>query len=156
MREKKRRSDRATRAPMRSPGRPPVAQRDHQVRFWREIAQGHSSECSAQLAGVSSPVGSRWFREAGGMPPIDLAPRSGRYLSFAEREEIALALAGGKGVCEIARQLDRHPSTISREIRRNAATRGGYFEYRARRDPTGQLRRCPPRRRRPTTDRGIR
>lgn len=36
------------------------------------------------------PVGSRWFRHAGGMPPISLAPLSGRYLSFAEREEIAI------------------------------------------------------------------
>jgi IS30 family transposase len=56
---------------------------------------------------------------------------SGRYLSFAEREEIALLRAGGFGVREIARQLGRSPSTISRELRRNAATRGGGLEYRA-------------------------
>lgn len=43
--------------------------------------------------GVSTPVGSRWFREGGGMPPLPLAPPSGRYLSFAEREEIALLMA---------------------------------------------------------------
>jgi len=56
---------------------------------------------------------------------------SGRYLSFAEREEIALLRAQGCGVREIARQLGRSPSTISRELRRNAATRGGGLEYRA-------------------------
>jgi IS30 family transposase len=56
---------------------------------------------------------------------------SGRYLSFAEREEIAILRAGGCGVREIGRQLGRSPSTISRELRRNAATRGGRLEYRA-------------------------
>ena len=58
-------------------------------------------------------------------------PVSGRYLSFAEREEIALCRAQGRGVCEIARRLGRAASTISRELRRNAATRGGGLDYRA-------------------------
>jgi IS30 family transposase len=66
------------------------------------------------------------------MAPLScLAPLSGRYLSLAEREEIALLGARGCGVREIARQLGRSPSTISRELRRNAATRGGRLEYRA-------------------------
>ncbi len=65
------------------------------------------------------------------MPSISLAAPSGRYLSFAEREEIAIVRARGRGVREIARQLGRSPSTISRELRRNAATRSGGFEYRA-------------------------
>jgi IS30 family transposase len=65
------------------------------------------------------------------MPSVTLAPLSGRYLSFAEREEIAILRARGCGVREIARQLGRSPSTISRELRRNAATRGGGLEYRA-------------------------
>lgn len=56
---------------------------------------------------------------------------TGRYLSFAEREEIALARARGDGVREIAARLGRAASTISRELRRNAATRGGGVEYRA-------------------------
>jgi IS30 family transposase len=55
----------------------------------------------------------------------------GRYLSFAEREEIALLRARGEGVREIARQLGRSPSTISRELRRNAGTRSGRLTYRA-------------------------
>jgi IS30 family transposase len=65
------------------------------------------------------------------MPSVTPAPASGRYLSFAEREEIALRRARGAGVRELARQLGRSPSTISRELRRNAATRGGRLEYRA-------------------------
>jgi IS30 family transposase len=65
------------------------------------------------------------------MPTFMLDPISGRYLSFQEREEIALLKAQGAGVREIARRLGRAPSTISRELRRNAATRGGKLDYRA-------------------------
>jgi len=65
------------------------------------------------------------------MPSVTQAPLSGRYLSFAEREEIALLGAQEYGVREIARQLGRSPSRISPELRRNAATRSGGFEYRA-------------------------
>jgi IS30 family transposase len=82
-------------------------------------------------AGVSPAVGTRWFRDSGGIRPVSLAPLSGRYLSFAEREEIAILRARGCGVREIARRIGRSPSTISRELRRNAATRGGRLEYRA-------------------------
>src|SRR3712207_4646555 len=68
-------------------------------------------------------------------PPSTLArsskPPSGRYLSFAEREEIALWRAQGHGVREVARRVGRAASTISRELRRNAATRSGGLEYRA-------------------------
>ena len=124
-------ADGAVRQPMFSPGRPPVGRREHRQRFWEEVARGLSSEESAVAAGVSPAVGTRWFRECGGMPPFSLRPPSGRYLSFVEREEIAVLQARGHGVREIARQLGRAASTISRELRRNAATRGGNLEYRA-------------------------
>jgi IS30 family transposase len=116
---------------MRSPGRPPVWRREHRQEFWGLIARGVTSEQAAVDVGVSQPVGTRWFREAGGMRDVSAAPLSGRYLSFVEREEIALMRAQGAGVRRIARQLGRDPSTISRELRRNAATRGGRVEYRA-------------------------
>ena len=121
-------SDRAVRPAMRSPGRPPPPRQVEQE-FWRRIAEGMSSEDAAAAVGVSGPVGSRWFRHGGGMPPLSLAPPSGRYLSFPEREEIAVLKAQGLGVRETARRLGRHPSTISRELRRNAATRSGKLEY---------------------------
>jgi len=112
-----------------------VAQRENRRRFWAAIALGLSSEDAAIGAGVSQPVGFRWFREAGGMPPKILGrsskPRSERYLSFAEREEIALLRAQGFGVRETAQRLGRDASTISRELRHNAATRCGGLEYRA-------------------------
>lgn len=56
---------------------------------------------------------------------------SGRYLSFVEREEIALWRAQDVSVREIARRLRRSPSTISREVRCNASTRTYRLEYRA-------------------------
>jgi IS30 family transposase len=56
---------------------------------------------------------------------------SGRYLSFAEREEIALLLVHGHSLREIGRRLGRDPSTISRELDRNASTHGGKMAYRA-------------------------
>ncbi len=112
---------------MRSPGRPPVALREQFVRFWKAIAAGRTSDAAGIEAGVSPAVGVRWFRRAGGMAPSHLSknskPLSGRYLSFAEREEIAILYAQQRGVCEIARQLGRSASTVSRELRRNAATR---------------------------------
>lgn len=119
------------RGKMRSPGRPPGWQRDQYLQFWAEVAKGMSSEDAAIAVGLSSPVGCRWFRQAGGMRPNRLGPLSGRYLALAEREEIAILKAGGHGVREIARQLARSPSTISRELRRNAATRAGSSGYRA-------------------------
>jgi IS30 family transposase len=132
---RRRRSDRSGRGVSRSPGRPGVARREDRRRFWTAIAAGRSSEDAAVEVGVSPAVGVRWFREAGGMPPSTLArssrPPSGRYLSFAEREEVALWRAQGHGVREVARRLGRAASTVSRELRRNAATRGGGLEYRA-------------------------
>jgi IS30 family transposase len=73
--------------------------------------------------------------ESGGMPPSNLAPSapspSRRYLCLEEREQIALLLAQNVHLREIARRLGRAASTSSREIRRNAATRSGGFDYRA-------------------------
>src|SRR3954452_24410158 len=134
------------RPPMRSPGRPEPS-RGVQREFWRLIASGVTTVQSAEGVGVSAPVGIRWFRHAGGMAPLSLNEPSGRYLSFAEREDsrpapssvpdsrtaraIELLKAQGQGGREIARTLGRDPGTVSREPRGNAATRGGKPVYRA-------------------------
>lgn len=131
----RRRSDRALGDKLGSPGRPPVARQEHRRRFWALIAKGLSSEDAAMEVGVSPPVGFRWFRAAGGVAPSHLSPSlkppSVGHLSFAEREEIALGRAEGLGVREVARRLGRAASTVSLELRRNAATRGGALDYRA-------------------------
>ena len=94
MTDRKRRSARSGRAPLVLPGRPPVAGREEQRRFWAGIAAGLSSEDAAIGTGVPQAVGTRWFRKAGGMAPAMFGrcakPLSGRYMSLSEREELAI------------------------------------------------------------------
>jgi hypothetical protein len=114
-----------------SPGRPGIAWREDRVKFWAAVARGLKTEDAGVEAGVSSPVAYRWFRHAGGVNPCLPQSVTGRYLSFAERDDIAIWRAQKLGVGEIARRLGRHPSTISRELRRNASTRAYPPDYRA-------------------------
>jgi hypothetical protein len=114
-----------------SPGRPTVAWREDRGRFWAAISRGLKTEDAGVEAGVSSPVAYRWFRHAGGVNPALPPTVSGRYLSFPEREDIALWRAQKLGVREIARRLGPSPSTISREMRRNASTRTWRLDYKA-------------------------
>jgi IS30 family transposase len=81
------------------------------------------SDASA-AAGVARPSALGWFAEAGGVNPYELVGVSGRYLSFEEREQIALDLAAGRSQAEVARALGRSPSTISRELARNSPSQG--------------------------------
>src|SRR4029079_3315672 len=124
MERRQQQADRALRPAMRSPGRPMPARHVERA-FWRLIAQGRRTEEAALEIGVSTPVAARWFRHAGGVAALSLAEPAGRYLSFFEREEIALLKAQGQGVRAIAQEVKRDPGTISRELRRNAATRSG-------------------------------
>ena len=123
-------ADRAQRPKMRSPGRwgfPRRVERD----FWRLVAQGQRTVEAAKVVGVSQVVGVRWFRDGGGMAPMSTAETTGRYLSFGEREDIAILRAQGYGPREIGRRIGRDASTISRELRRNGATRSTNPGYRA-------------------------
>ena len=109
---------------------------------------------------MSHPVARRWFVEAGGVNPYGVGGVSGRYLSFEEREEIAVAVAAGCSRAQIARALGRHPATISRELARNSPTRAGAgaaspaacyraglaqskADERARRPKPGKIGSCP-------------
>jgi hypothetical protein len=96
------------REPMKSPGAP-SHRREIERQFWAHIKTGVTSEAAAAAVGVSSAVGTRWFRHRGGMPTF--LSISGRYLSFAEREEIALLSAKSESIRSIARKLNRSPST---------------------------------------------
>lgn len=116
---------------MRSPGRPPVGRDVRHRVFWSAVARGVRSTEAGVEAGVSPVVGTRWFRECGGVLPQSVfAVESGRYLSFDEREQIALLRAEKVGVRGIAGQLGRAASTVSRALRRNASTRGGILTSR--------------------------
>lgn len=102
----RRASHRCTRRKLCSPGRPSAWHRENRRCFWQAIARGRTSEEIAADAGISIPLGPRWFRSSGGMPPTHLAPTSplltGRFLTFSEREEIAILLAKGLGIRAIA------------------------------------------------------
>ncbi len=134
IKRKKRQSDRAQRRALPSPGRPPVVHRAERRRFWIAVAAGQSSEVAARTEGVclgSVYDGSgRWWY-ASSQLAMSAPTRSARYLSMTEREELALLRAKEHGVRESARRMKRALSRISSELRRNAATRSGGFEYRA-------------------------
>lgn len=125
-------ADRAMHPAMRSPGHPKLSARSSR-RSGSRFAKGLLAEEAAGVVGVSPAVGARWFRHGGGMRPVDIRSEvsTDRYLTFREREEIALLKAQGAGVRQIARAVGRDPWTISRELRGNAETRGGRLDYRA-------------------------
>ena len=95
-------------------------------RFWAALQRGEFITDAAAEAGTYRKKGARWMAAAGGVRPRRGRDLQGRYLSFAEREEIALSSARGESMRCIARRLGRSPATISRELRRNADRHGGY------------------------------
>jgi IS30 family transposase len=101
----------------------PALPRQLQREFWLLVRAGAEVADAAVSVGVSGTVAWRWVREGGGMPMVELSGPVGRYLSFAERENIMVWRAQGVGVREIARRLGRAASTISRELARNGAAR---------------------------------
>src|SRR6201988_2264597 len=86
--------------------------------FWAALQRGEFITDAAEAAGTYRKQGARWVVRDGGVRPRRGRDLQGRYLSFAEREEIALARAGGESMRCIARRLGRSPATISRELRR--------------------------------------
>ena len=48
------------------------------------------------------------------------------HLSIEERESLLLSIGAGKTLREIARILQRSPSTLSRELKRNCENREDY------------------------------
>jgi IS30 family transposase len=129
----------------------PISPRSVRVAFFEGIRSGLLIDAAAGLAGIAHPTALRWFADVGGVMCNAPRPGSGRYLSFAEREEIALGRAGGLSVRAIAAGLGRAPSTVGREIARNSGSRGRYrasvaedrAQQRARRPKTAKLAACP-------------
>ena len=127
---------------MAKSGRPSLP-REVRVVFWDGIRAGLGVEEAAAAAGVSRRGAWKWLREAGGVKGNGPAAVSGRYLSAAEREEIAVGLARELPVREIARRLGRSPSTVSREVARNSV-RGIYRAHLAQREAAERARRPKP------------
>jgi len=95
--------------------------------FWQQVADGARFVEAGASVGWSATTVRRELRFTGGIRPRRGRILTGRTLSFDEREQISL-LRGKESVREIARRLGRSPSTISRELRRNA---DAVYYYRA-------------------------
>ncbi len=94
--------------------------------FWAALQRGEFIPDAALEAGTYRKQGTRWVAACGGVRPRRGRDLRGRCLSFSEREEIALARARGETIRVIARRLGRAPSTVSRELGRNADRGSGY------------------------------
>jgi transposase, IS30 family len=94
--------------------------------FWAGMAAGEFINDAAIAAGSYRKQGSRWLAAAGGVRPRRGRGLRGRCLTLPQREEIALGRARGDSIRAIAALLGRSPSTVSRELRRNADGLGRY------------------------------
>jgi len=114
--------------------------RDLRREFWRRIRAGRLRTEAAVELGLDEGTGKRWFVQAGGVVPAYVRAQSGgRYLSFAEREEIFAGVERGDSIRLIAKSLSRAPSTVLRELRRNMRHRyrtHRRLEYSSGRPPT--------------------
>jgi len=94
--------------------------------MWERWKQGWTLHQIGQLFNrAHTSVQGILSRTGGFRPPQRSRPKIA--LTLAEREEISRAVAEGQSVRSIAARLDRAPSTVSREIKRN----GGRANYRA-------------------------
>jgi transposase, IS30 family len=125
----------------------PAAPRAVRAQFWEGVRSGLGVAEAGRAAGVGHEIAFRWFKQAGGVKSNGPRPAGGRYLSVAEREEIAVGLAAGQSVRAIAAGLGRAASTVSREIGRNSRGRRQYralaaqgqAQHRAARPKTAKL-----------------
>jgi len=99
--------------------------------FWDQIRDGLSAAEAGTVVGVSQRTGKKWFAQAGGVRPKfpSDGPRQKGRLTFDERVEIQVGVRTKESIRSIACRLGRAPSTIMREIERNAFC---YGRYRAR------------------------
>ena len=94
--------------------------------MWERWQKGESLQQIAQLFDRNHSSIQPILAATGGIRTVPRC-RSRWALTLAEREEISRAVVAGHSIRSIAAQLDRAPSTISREIKRN----GGQACYRA-------------------------
>lgn len=94
--------------------------------FWAAWQAGEFMTDASAVAGTYRQRGLAWVRLAGGVRPRRGRDLQGRYLSFGEREQIALGRASGESIRSIAGRLGRSPSTVSRELARNGEGKGVY------------------------------
>jgi transposase, IS30 family len=108
------------------------------------LAAGLGVGQAARAAGVSDTYARVINRRMGGVYRPPGVTYSARYLDREERYELARLREAGCSVREVARRMGRSPSTISRELARNAGPRGGYQPERAHRLAWERQRRPKP------------
>jgi transposase, IS30 family len=93
------------------------------------VASGLSANRAAKTAGVSRSFAYALVKKMGGVR-VHLEPDAycPRYLSREERYEVARLRETGLGVRQVAARIGRSPSTVSRELDRNAAPRGSGYQ----------------------------
>jgi len=104
-------------------------------KFFELIGSGYGIQESARIVGVNYRTAKRWRsgdtpRRARAAPVVTRpAPPSSasRYLSELDRIFIADRLLAGMTIRAIARELHRSPSTVSREVKRNAHPMSGAY-----------------------------
>ena len=94
--------------------------------IWDRYQQGDTLKAIGRSIDRSSSSIHGLLSRTGGIRPRK-RKRSSQALSLAEREEISRGLVLGCSIRAIAVQLDRAPSTVSREVKRN----GDVQSYRA-------------------------
>jgi IS30 family transposase len=93
------------------------------------LATGVSPPEAARQTGVSTSKVYLMHHSVGGVyRPPTAAAYSKRYLDRDERYELARLREAGHSVRHVARALGRSPSTVSRELDRNANPRTGRYE----------------------------
>ncbi len=102
---------------------------EQQAELWEGWRQGEPSRLIARALRTNPAAVRTLLSRHGGVRPAERR-RSRRHLSAAEWEEISRGIAAGLSARAVAVALDRPPSTISREIRRNGH-RGTYRAARA-------------------------
>ena len=94
--------------------------------MWDRWQKGESLNSIARHFGRGHSSIQKVISRTGGIRPVPRR-RSRLALTLAEREEISRGLAAGHSLRAIASVLERSPSTVSRELKRN----GGPRRYRA-------------------------
>src|SRR5215469_3434674 len=109
-----------------------------------QLSAGLNPMQAARASGVSETYAYLWHHKMGGVYRPPGVTYSARYLDREERYELARLREAGLSLRQIAARLGRSPSTVSRELARNADPRTGYQPERAHRLAWERQRRPKP------------
>jgi len=114
--------------------------RSRRAQYWQLMRDGLSNADACRLLGMHPHNGTS-LRKAAKFQIPSLNPKpepSGRYLDARERLQIADLLRLKRSLRKIAVELGRHPSTISRELKRHRRPSGDYLPATAHHDARQQ------------------